>query len=99
MRIYGEEFIHYRQTYSNMTDEMARHRSPALLPKPPDWSDDIDVCGFGFLPSETSYTPPKEIDAFLKAGPKPIYVGFGSIVVDDPIRLTKIVFEAVQKTG
>lgn len=82
-----------------MTNGKARHRSPALLPKPPDWSDDIDVCGFGFLPSETSYTPPKEIDAFLKAGAKPIYVGFGSIVVDDPIRLTKIVFEAVQKTG
>ncbi|KAF9885030.1 hypothetical protein FE257_000761 [Aspergillus nanangensis] len=73
--------------------------SPALLPKPPDWPDNIDVCGFGFLLSEVNYTPSKEIDAFLKAGPKPIYVGFGSIVVDDPIKLTKIVFEAVQKTG
>lgn len=70
-----------------------------MLPKPPDWPDNIDVCGFGFLPSETSYTPPKELDAFLKAGPKPIYVGFGSIVVDDPVKLTKIVFEAVQQTG
>lgn len=70
-----------------------------MLPKPPDWTDNIDVCGFGFLPSETSYTPPKEIDTFLEAGPKPIYVGFGSIVVDDPVKLTKIVFEAIQKTG
>ncbi|KAE8364928.1 hypothetical protein BDV27DRAFT_127701 [Aspergillus caelatus] len=73
--------------------------SPALLPKPPDWDDKIDVCGFGFLPAETSYTPPKELDAFLNAGPKPIYIGFGSIVVDDPVKLTKIVFGAVQKTG
>lgn len=73
--------------------------SPALLPKPPDWADNIDVCGFGFLPPETSYTPPTEIDRFLKAGPTPIYVGFGSIVVDNPIKLTEIVFKAVQESG
>ncbi|KAJ5114389.1 hypothetical protein NUU61_000148 [Penicillium alfredii] len=73
--------------------------SPALLGKPRDWSDNIDICGFSFLPSKSDYTPPKEIDNFLKAGPAPIYVGFGSIVVDDPIRLTKIVFEAVKNTG
>lgn len=70
-----------------------------MLPKPPDWSDNIDVCGFGFLPSETSYKPPKEIDTFLNAGPRPIYVGFGSIVVDDPVKLTNIVFKSVQKAG
>jgi hypothetical protein len=40
-----------------------------------------------------------EIDRFLKAGPTPIYVGFGSIVVDNPIKLTNIVFKAIQKTG
>ncbi|KAJ6029290.1 CAZyme family GT1 [Penicillium canescens] len=73
--------------------------SPSLLPKPPDWADNIDICGFGFLLSETSYTPPKEIATFLKAGPKPIYIGFGSIVVDNPVKLTKIIFEAVQKSG
>lgn len=99
MRIYGEEFIYCRQNYSNTTNEKVRHRSPALLPKPPDWSDNIDVCGFSFLPSETSYTPPVEIDTFLKAGPRPLYVGFGSIVVDDPVKLTKIVIKAVQNTG
>ncbi|PKX91190.1 putative UDP-glucose,sterol transferase [Aspergillus novofumigatus IBT 16806] len=31
--------------------------------------------------------------------PPPIYVGFGSIVVDNPTKLTKIVFEAIVKTG
>lgn len=70
-----------------------------MLPKPPDWSDNIDVCGFGFLPPETSYKPPKEIDTFLNTGPRPIYIGFGSIVVDDPVKLTNIVFKSVQKTG
>lgn len=37
--------------------------------------------------------------AFLKAGPPPIYVGFGSIVVDSPKKLTEIVFEAVRRSG
>ncbi|KAF3387337.1 Sterol 3-beta-glucosyltransferase UGT80A2 [Penicillium rolfsii] len=73
--------------------------SPSLLPKPPDWADNIDVCGFGFLMSESSYTPPPEIASFLAAGLKPIYIGFGSIVVDNPEKLTRIVFEAVTKTG
>ena len=35
--------------------------------------------------------------AFLNAGPKPIYIGFGSIVVDNPVKLTNIIFEAVKK--
>lgn len=69
------------------------------MPKPPDWADNIDVCGFSFLMSESSYTPPQEIASFLEAGPKPIYIGFGSIVVDNPDKLTKTVFEAVKKTG
>ncbi|KAI2737066.1 CAZyme family GT1 [Penicillium roqueforti] len=73
--------------------------SPSLLPKPPDWADNIDVCGFGFLLSETSYTPPTEIAAFLDAGPKPIYIGFGSIVVDNANKLTKTIFEAVKNSG
>jgi UDP:flavonoid glycosyltransferase YjiC (YdhE family) len=49
--------------------------------------------------SESNYTPPPEIAAFLASGSKPIYIGFGSIVVDNPAKLTKIIFEAVQKTG
>ncbi|KAE8374927.1 hypothetical protein BDV26DRAFT_30594 [Aspergillus bertholletiae] len=73
--------------------------SPALLPKPQDWGDNIDVCGFQFLPSDTDYTPPNDLDTFLKAGEPPVYIGFGSIVVDNPARLTEIVFEAVRLTG
>ncbi|EAU32050.1 predicted protein [Aspergillus terreus NIH2624] len=73
--------------------------SPALLPKPKDWDDSIDVCGFQFYSSGSDYQPPEELDAFLKAGPPPIYVGFGSIVVDNAEKLTEIVFEAVRRSG
>lgn len=85
--------------HPNASHLITFHRSPAVLPKPKDWGDNIDVCGFSFLPAKSDFKPPREVDEFLKAGPTPIYIGFGSIVVDDQIKLTKIVFEAVQKAG
>jgi UDP:flavonoid glycosyltransferase YjiC (YdhE family) len=47
----------------------------------------------------TGYTPDPDLKAFLDAGPPPVYIGFGSIVVDDPNAMTKMIFEAVKKTG
>lgn len=51
------------------------------------------------LPRKSNYQPPKEIEDFLKAGPTPLYVGFGSIVVQDQVKLTRIVFEAINLSG
>ncbi|KAJ9231410.1 CAZyme family GT1 [Paecilomyces variotii] len=73
--------------------------SPSLLPKPQDWPDNIDVCGFQVLPGNSHYNPPEDLVAFLKAGDTPIYVGFGSIVVADPGKLTKVILDAVRQTG
>lgn len=73
--------------------------SPALIPKPADWGSHIDISGFYFLNLASSYTPPDDLAAFLAAGPPPVYIGFGSIVVDDPNAMTKMIFEAVDKTG
>ncbi|KAI0105960.1 glycosyltransferase family 1 protein [Daldinia grandis] len=73
--------------------------SPALIPKPNDWGQHIDVAGFYFLNLASSYTPDPELAAFLEAGPPPVYIGFGSIVVDDPDGLTRTIFDAVAETG
>jgi UDP:flavonoid glycosyltransferase YjiC (YdhE family) len=73
--------------------------SPALIPKPADWGDYIDISGFYFLNLSTNYTPAKDLADFLAAGPPPVYIGFGSIVVDDPNAMTKMIFEAIKKTG
>lgn len=35
----------------------------------------------------------------MEAGEPPVYIGFGSIVVDDPDRFTALIFEAVEKAG
>ncbi|TLD17038.1 uncharacterized protein PgNI_00355 [Pyricularia grisea] len=73
--------------------------SPALIPKPNDWNPEISISGFYFLNLASSYTPEPDLAAFLADGPPPVYIGFGSIVVDDPNALTKMIFEAVTKTG
>ncbi|KLU88152.1 hypothetical protein MAPG_07139 [Magnaporthiopsis poae ATCC 64411] len=73
--------------------------SPALIPKPNDWGGQVSIAGFYFLNLASSYTPEPDLAAFLAAGPPPVYIGFGSIVVDDPNALTRTVFDAVSKTG
>jgi UDP:flavonoid glycosyltransferase YjiC (YdhE family) len=73
--------------------------SPALIPKPKDWGANISISGFYFLDLAKNYTPEPELKAFLDAGPPPVYIGFGSIVLDDPNEMTKLIFEAVRKTG
>ncbi|KAH7082174.1 hypothetical protein FB567DRAFT_99881 [Paraphoma chrysanthemicola] len=73
--------------------------SPSLIPKPKDWGPEIDVTGFVFLDLASSYTPPDDLKAFLDKGDPPIYIGFGSIVVDDPDAFTKMIFEAVKTVG
>lgn len=72
--------------------------SPALVPKPSDWGPHIDVCGF-FFREPPSYSPPPELAQFLESGPPPIYIGFGSIVLDDPERMTDMILKAVKRTG
>ncbi|KAG5931259.1 hypothetical protein E4U60_006317 [Claviceps pazoutovae] len=73
--------------------------SPALIPKPNDWGVHIDVSGFCFLDLASSYIPDPDLAAFLEAGPPPVYIGFGSIVVEDPNSMTQMIFEAIRLAG
>ncbi|KAI1758595.1 glycosyltransferase family 28 domain-containing protein [Hypoxylon sp. FL1150] len=70
--------------------------SESLIPKPSDWGPHIRIAGFSFLRQASSYTPPPSLVEFLDAGPPPIYIGFGSIVVDNPQALTKLIFDALK---
>eukprot|EP00850_Spirogloea_muscicola_P013660 SM000094S24677 [mRNA] locus=s94:74921:77666:- [translate_table: standard] len=73
--------------------------SPSLAPKPKDWGSHIDVVGFCFLKLAGNYKPPDDLMAFFAKGPAPIYVGFGSLPVQDPHGMTKTIVEALTKTG
>ncbi|KAK3329728.1 glycosyltransferase family 28 domain-containing protein [Apodospora peruviana] len=73
--------------------------SPALIPKPADWGAEVTISGFFFLNLASSYTPDPELAAFLRAGPPPVYIGFGSIVVDDPNAMTRMILDAISIAG
>ncbi|KAJ1310549.1 hypothetical protein OPQ81_007279 [Rhizoctonia solani] len=72
--------------------------SPALVPKPDDWTNHIDVVGFYFLDLASNYQPPDNIKKFLDEGEPPIYIGFGSIVIDEPQEMTQKIFGAIKET-
>ncbi|KAB8244510.1 hypothetical protein BDV35DRAFT_394771 [Aspergillus flavus] len=72
--------------------------SPALVPRPSEWPSHIDVCGF-FFREPPQYDPPADLQAFLASGPTPIYIGFGSIVLENPQRITDIIFNAIRAAG
>jgi UDP:flavonoid glycosyltransferase YjiC (YdhE family) len=42
---------------------------------------------------------PEKLDSFLQQGPKPVYVGFGSMTDSDPLRTTREIAEAVSLVG
>ena len=73
--------------------------SPALIPKPNDWGQHISIAGFYFLSLASSFTPDPDLLKFLDSGPPPVYIGFGSIVVDDPDAMTTMIFAAIKKAG
>lgn len=73
--------------------------SPALIPKPKDWGPHISISGFYFLSLADKFKPEPELAAFLEDGPPPVYIGFGSIVVDDPNAMTRLIFDAIRITG
>lgn len=58
----------------------------------------IDVCGF-FFREEPSYTPHPDIAQFLSTGAKPVYIGFGSIVMEDADTMASVIQAACQSLG
>ncbi|XP_014751613.1 sterol 3-beta-glucosyltransferase UGT80A2 isoform X2 [Brachypodium distachyon] len=73
--------------------------SPHLVPKPKDWGPKIDVVGFCFLDLASDYVPPEELVKWLESGDKPIYIGFGSLPVQDPAKMTETIVQALEMTG
>jgi UDP:flavonoid glycosyltransferase YjiC (YdhE family) len=73
--------------------------SPTLVPRPPDWPKNITITGFWHHRHGGVPEPPPALAAFLAAGSKPIYVGFGSAVDSKPQQLREIVVRAVRRLG
>ncbi|KAM5562270.1 sterol 3-beta-glucosyltransferase UGT80B1 [Rosa sericea] len=73
--------------------------SPHVVPKPSDWGSLVDVVGYCFLNLGSKYQPQDEFVQWIQKGLKPIYIGFGSMPLDDPKKTTDIILEALKDTG
>ncbi|KAI6088336.1 glycosyltransferase family 1 protein [Hypoxylon rubiginosum] len=75
--------------------------SPAVVAPPLDYSDWIRVTGYWFLDEADKWTPPDDLMNFIQQARKDekklVYVGFGSIIVPDPAKMTQEVIDAVLK--
>jgi sterol 3beta-glucosyltransferase len=72
--------------------------SPAVLPKPNDWGPDVVVTGYWFL-DRPDWQLDEALESFLRAGPPPVYFGFGSMPGIDPAEMTRTILEALKATG
>jgi UDP:flavonoid glycosyltransferase YjiC (YdhE family) len=71
----------------------------AVLPRPADWGPLIAIGGSLQPPVPEGFPPPPALAAFLRDGPPPVYVGFGSMVTADPARTLAVVLDAIARLG
>ena len=72
--------------------------SQHVLTRPADWPENSQLTGYWFF-DQPQWTPPKALTDFLAAGPKPVYIGFGSMVSSNATAFTQVVLDAVRKSG
>lgn len=73
--------------------------SPLVMPRPAEWGENIHMTGFWLGKGEVNYTPDPALEAFLKNGEKPIYVGFGSMVNAEMRETLDVVLEALRQSN
>jgi UDP:flavonoid glycosyltransferase YjiC (YdhE family) len=75
--------------------------SPSVLPRPVDWRSGIGVTGYWWPVRPTQWQPPEELEAFLDAGPPPVFVGFGSVMkgASASAHLSDVVQKALRSVG
>lgn len=77
--------------------------SPTIFPPAIDFSEWTKVTGYWFLDEKNNYKPPEALINFIKKArtlnKKLVYIGFGSIVVDNAYEMTKHIIEGVELSG
>eukprot|EP01041_Mallomonas_annulata_P008073 gene8073-16566_t len=83
--------------------------SPSFVPKCPDWPEYVDVVGEyrSLTGAPSSFVPPPALMDFLGTGSetedssreRPIYIGFGSMVIGDSKALVAMIKEAAEAVG
>ena len=70
-----------------------------IVPRPVEWHSGIEVTGYWFLDRPSAWLPPADLVRFLDAGPPPVYIGFGSMILADPEATVALVLAAVAQAG
>jgi sterol 3beta-glucosyltransferase len=68
-----------------------------VLPKPPEWGDWIHITGYWFLDHPPEWRPSAGLVDFLRSGPPPVYVGFGSMNNRNPEEVTGLALKALAR--
>lgn len=73
--------------------------SPTVMPRSPEWGDNIHVTGFWYYTEGQNWQPSQALCDFLDAGDAPVYLGFGSMANKNPEATIKTMVEALEKAG
>ncbi|MFF1377632.1 glycosyltransferase [Streptomyces sp. NPDC058308] len=73
--------------------------SPAVVPRPADWRAGLDVVGNWWPHHDPASGLPPDLDDFLRAGPPPVFIGFGSMAGGDGERLSELAVQALRAAG
>jgi len=70
-----------------------------LAAKPEDWPSQCEVVGTFVINQKKDFDPSpfKDLQEWIDAGEKPVFIGFGSMVIEDPGQLTEIIKAAAHK--
>ncbi|MEV0322892.1 glycosyltransferase [Streptomyces sp. NPDC050658] len=73
--------------------------SEALVPRPADWRAGLDVVGNWWPHHDPRLPLPPAFEDFLRAGPPPVFIGFGSMAAGEGERLSEIAVAALRRAG
>ncbi|NPD68730.1 glycosyltransferase family 1 protein [Lichenicola cladoniae] len=70
-----------------------------VVPRQSEWPDRIAIPGFFSNDRGAAFQPSEPLTRFLADGPKPIYIGFGSMVTERSAEMVAVIVDAVRATG
>jgi sterol 3beta-glucosyltransferase len=74
--------------------------SPAVVPRPADWPPGVEVTGYWWPARPSGWRPPSRLADFLQAGPRPVFIGFGSTLTPPQWAwLSNLLKTAVRRAG
>ncbi|MFF3582426.1 glycosyltransferase [Streptomyces mirabilis] len=73
--------------------------STTLVPRPSDWRSGMEAVGTWWPHHDPAERLPADLEDFLRAGPRPVLIGFGSMASGDGERLSEIAVRALRRAG